>query len=951
MKAIRPQSATAEPLRHDIRLLGRLLGQVIQACEGERVFDTIETLRRTAVRFRREGNEADGKLLEQRVKRLRDSDPNSVARAFSYFLHLSNIAEDRDQNRAQRMRALADDTPARGSLREAFALLKEQGVGSARIRRMLAEARVVPVLTAHPTEVQRKSTLDVHREIAAVLLQREGPLTAEEIADLDLALLGRVATLWQTRMLRYTRLTVADEIENALSYYRSTFLNVIPRVYGELSRLLGRDPAKPFAAPPAPLEPFLRMGSWIGGDRDGNPNVDAGTLELALLRQATVLFEHYLQEVHALGAELSITTLLIDADPALQALAESGGDDSPHRRDEPYRRALVGIYARLAATAQQLTGRDLARRITHPAPAYGAPHELAQDLAVIAASLSAHHAAPIARLRLTGLQQAVEVFGFHLATVDLRQSSDVHERVLTELFKRAGAQHDGKPVDYARLDEDARVALLRAELALARPLVSPWLPYSEETTRELAVLRAAAAGRARYGKLAVQQTIVSHTETLSDLLEVLVLQKETGLIVDPEPGAAIASGDGLMVVPLFETIPDLQRGPDIMAAWLDLPEVRQRVKQAQDGTQEVMLGYSDSNKDGGFLTSNWSLYQAERALVDVFSARGVRLRLFHGRGGSVGRGGGSSFDAILAQPPGTVAGQLRLTEQGEVIQSKYKDAEVGRWHLELLVAATLESTLAPRAAATSAEDAHMAHYGPAMSFMSDTAQRSYRGLVYDTPGFAEYFFASTPVSEIAGLNIGSRPASRKQGQHIDDLRAIPWGFSWAQCRLMLTGWYGMGSAIEAYLESGAPGTPRSRRARLVQLREMAREWPAFRTLLSNMEMVLAKSDLAIAARYAQLVPNRALRNRIFGQISAEHARTVSMLRLLTQRELLADNPALLASLRERFAYIDPLNYLQIELIRRYRKAQLDGRGEPDKRVRSAIHLTINGIAAGLRNSG
>lgn len=949
MKAIRPQSDTAEPLRHDIRLLGRLLGEVIQACEGERVFDTIETLRRTAVRFRREGNKADGKLLEQRVKRLRGNDPNSVARAFSYFLHLSNIAEDRDQNRAQRAHALTDDTPTRGSLREAIALLEAQGVGRARIRRLLDEACVMPVLTAHPTEVQRKSTLDVHREIATVLQQREGPLTAQEIADLDLTLLGRIATLWQTRMLRYTRLTVADEIENALSYYRSTFLNVIPRVYSDLSRLLTRTPVKPFAAPPAPLSPFLRMGSWIGGDRDGNPNVDADTLELALLRQATVLFEHYLQEIHALGAELSITTLLIDADSPLQTLADAGGDDSAHRRDEPYRRALVGVYARLAATAQQLTDRDLARRVTHPAPPYTSPHELAKDLAVIAASLSANHGAPIARLHLSGLQQAVEVFGFHLATLDLRQSSDVHERVLTELFTRAGTLLNGKPVDYSQLDEEARVALLRSELAQARPLASPWIAYSDETTRELAVLRAAAAGRARYGKGAVQQTIVSHTETLSDLLEVLVLQKESGLTA--VAGQPIESQDGLMVVPLFETIPDLERGSEIMAAWLDLPEVRERVKRAQNDTQEVMLGYSDSNKDGGFLTSNWALYQAERALVDVFSARGVRLRLFHGRGGSVGRGGGSSFEAILAQPPGTVAGQLRLTEQGEVIQSKYKDAEVGRWHLELLVAATLESSLTPRAAATSAEDAHMAHYGPAMSFMSDTAQRSYRGLVYETPGFAEYFFATTPITEIAGLNIGSRPASRKQGQDIGELRAIPWGFSWAQCRLMLTGWYGVGSAIESYLETGAAGTPRARRARLAQLREMAREWPAFRTLLSNMEMVLAKSDLAIAARYAQLLPSRALRDRIFSQISAEHGRTVAMLRLLTQRELLADNPVLQASLRERFAYIDPLNYLQIDLIRRYRAAQQDSAAEPDKRVRSAIHLTINGIAAGLRNSG
>lgn len=949
MKASRPQSESAEPLRHDIRLLGRFLGAVIAECEGKRVFDTIETLRRTAVKFRREGNEADSKLLEQRVKRLQGNDPNSVARAFSYFLHLANIAEDRDQNRRQRTRALAGDTAPRGSLRDAVQTLGKQGVGVARIRRLLADASVVPVLTAHPTEVQRKSTLDVHREIALALTQRDGVLTPDELAELDAALLGRVATLWQTRMLRYTRLTVADEIENALSYYRSTFLQVIPRLYADLSKLLNREPTKPFAAPPVPLEPFLRMGSWIGGDRDGNPNVDAATLERALLRQATVLFEHYLQEVHALGAELSITTLLISADPELLALADNSGDDSPHRSDEPYRRALVGVYARLAATAQALTGQDLARRSTVAAPAYQAPRELSADLAVIAASLAAHHASPIAKLRLSGLQQAVEVFGFHLATVDLRQSSDVHERALAELFERAGTLHEGKPLDYLALDEDARVALLRAELAQARPLASPWIAYSEDTTRELAVLRAAAAGRARYGKQAVRQTIVSHTETLSDLLEVMVLQKEAGLIAPV--GQDLDPDDGLMVVPLFETIPDLQRGADIMAAWLDLPEVRQRVKQAQNGAQEVMLGYSDSNKDGGFLTSNWSLYQAERALVDVFSSRHVRLRLFHGRGGSVGRGGGSSFDAILAQPPGTVAGQIRLTEQGEVIQSKYKDAEVGRWHLELLVAATLESSLAPRAEATSAEDAHMAQHGPAMSFMSDTAQRTYRGLVYDTPRFAEYFFAATPISEIAGLNIGSRPASRKKGQRIEDLRAIPWGFSWAQCRLMLTGWYGMGSAIEAYLEVGAEGGPRSRRARLAQLREMARDWPAFRTLLSNMEMVLAKSDLAIAARYAQLVPQRGLRERVFGLISAEHGRTLAMLKLLTQRELLADNPTLQDSLRERFAYIDPLNYLQIDLIRRHRAAQNNPKAEIDERVQRAIHLTINGIAAGLRNSG
>jgi phosphoenolpyruvate carboxylase len=932
-------------------MLGRVLGEVIQACEGPRVYETVEHLRRNAVQARRSGDAAATQALARLVRGLRGDDPHSVARAFTYFLHLANIAEDRDQNRRRRTLALAGSAPERGSMRQALALLKEQGVSPGKIGKWLAQAHVVPVLTAHPTEVQRKSTLDVHRHIATGLARREQALTPYEQTELDQSLLGHIATLWQTRMLRFTRLTVADEIENALSYYRSTFLAVVPRLYGDLARLLGRDRPAPFAAPQAPLAPFLRMGSWIGGDRDGNPNVDADTLARATLRQASVLFEHYLQEIHALGAELSMSTMLIDADPDLVALAEAGGDQSRHREDEPYRRALVGVYARLAATARGLTGLDPALRTSVQAEPYAQAEAFAQDLNLIAASLGAHQGAPIARLRLADLQQAVTVFGFHLATLDLRQSSDVHEQTLAELFTRAGVQRGGAPLDYLALDEDARVAVLRAELAQGRPLASPWMVYSPDTTREMNVLRAAAVARARYGDQALTQIVVSHTETLSDLLEVMVLQKEAGLIAPP--GANAGGSDGLAVVPLFETIPDLQNGPDIMDRWLALPEVRERIERVQGGTQEVMLGYSDSNKDGGYLTSNWSLYQAERALVEVFARRRVKLRLFHGRGGSVGRGGGSSFDAILAQPPGTVAGQIRLTEQGEVIQSKYKDAEVGRWHLELLVAATLESSLTPKAAALAREEAHIAQFGPALAHMSAVAERCYRGLVYETPGFADYFFAATPVNEIAGLNIGSRPASRKGGQRIEDLRAIPWGFSWAQCRLLLTGWYGVGTAIEQYLEHGGNEGPGSRTARLKQLRAMAAEWPVFTTLLSNMEMVLAKSDLAIAASYAELVPSKALRTRIFGIISAEHARTLAMLKLLTRRELLAADPLLAASLQQRFAYIDPLNYLQIELLQRHRK---QGARKPraegeESHVQRAIHLTINGVAAGLRNSG
>ncbi|VCU69268.1 Phosphoenolpyruvate carboxylase [Pigmentiphaga humi] len=929
------------PLRNDIRLLGRLLGDVIRASEGTGVFDTIETVRRTAVRFRRDGNATDGRALEKNLKQLSPDAANSVVRAFSYYLHLANIAEDRDQNRRRRTQLLREDAPARGSLQEAVARLRTAGIGNARMRQLLDEASIVPVLTAHPTEVQRKSTLDVHKEIAQLLQARDTPHTSDEAAEHALALLGRIATLWQTRMLRNSRLTVADEIENALSYYRSTFLAVIPQLYGHLARQLGREPADPFAAFPAPLKPFLSMGSWIGGDRDGNPNVSADTLELALLRQSATVFEYYLEETHALGAELSMSALLTPASGALAELAEQGGDASAHRRDEPYRRALVGIYARLAASARALTGRNLSRREAPQARPYASAEEFAADLAVIAGSLNTHHAAPVARLRLAALRQGVEVFGFHLATIDLRQSSDVHERTLAELFAQAGVEPR-----YDALDEEARIALLRRELAQPRPLFSPWLRYSEETTRELAIFRAAAQARQRLGTQAVRHAIVSHTETVSDLLEVLVLQQETGLIAPGGAGRAADDGDGLMVVPLFETIPDLVNGPDIMARFLDLPEVRTRVRQAQRGVQEVMLGYSDSNKDGGFLTSNWSLYQAERALVEVFKARKVRLRLFHGRGGTVGRGGGSSYDAILAQPPGTVAGQIRLTEQGEVIQSKYKDAEIGRWHLELLTAATLEASLADSTASASAEDALFESYGATMDRLSATALRSYRALVYETPGFADYFFASTPIAEIAELNIGSRPAARKSTGRIEDLRAIPWGFSWGQCRLLLPGWYGMGSAIDEYLRSGDG----KRRDRIAHLQDMARHWPFFRTLLSNMEMVLAKTDLVIAARYAQLVPDAALRKRILQAIGDELKLTLATLKLITgHRQLLADNPSLARSIRDRIAYIDPLNHLQIELLRRYRAR--GRKTDPQGRTQNGIHLTINGIAAGLRNSG
>ncbi|MBV8627001.1 MAG: phosphoenolpyruvate carboxylase, partial [Paraburkholderia sp.] len=693
-----------------------------------------------------------------------------------------------------------------------------------------------PVLTAHPTEVQRKSTLDAEHDLARLLAERDQPLTERERAHNEAMLRARVTSLWQTRMLRDARLTVADEIENALSYYRATFLSEIPALYADIEAALAEHGL------PARLPPFFQMGSWIGGDRDGNPNVNGATLDDAISRQAAVIFEYYLEQVHKLGAELSVSNLLAGASDALKELAAASPDQSPHRVDEPYRRALIGIYTRLAASSRVRLGEGAvplrsAGRGAPPirATPYDDASEFARDLHVLMDSLAEHHGASLAAPRLSPLARAAEVFGFHLASIDLRQSSDIHEAVIAELFRRAGVEDD-----YASLTEADKLRLLLTELEQPRPLRLPYVDYSELAKTELGVLEMARVTREKFGPRAVRNYIISHTETVSDLVEVMLLQKETGLLTgllgDPDQPAQA----GLMVIPLFETIPDLRNAPHIMRDLIALPGVGSLIEH-QGGEQEVMLGYSDSNKDGGFLTSNWELYRAELALVSLFKERGVTLRLFHGRGGTVGRGGGPTRQAILSQPPGTVDGQIRLTEQGEVIASKFGNPEIGRRNLETVVAATLEASLLPHGNAP----AHLSAFEETMQELSDAAMAAYRSLVYETPGFTDYFFSSTPISEIAELNIGSRPASRKlqdpKQRKIEDLRAIPWGFSWGQCRLLLTGWYGFGSAVAGWLDEADTNVERERR--LNQLRKMHKVWPFFSNLLSNMDMVLAKTDL------------------------------------------------------------------------------------------------------------
>jgi phosphoenolpyruvate carboxylase len=905
-----------QALSEDIRFLGRILGDTIREQVGADTFDLVERIRVSAIRYRRDHDTASLKTLERTIRGLGAPEATNVVRAFSYFNLLANAAEDLSHSRAADPAATEE-----GSVAGALDRLRQARVPTSRLVAFFERALVEPVLTAHPTEVQRKSILDRYRAIVARLAKRR----AAGADDDERALRREVLILWKTSELRTEKPTVADEIDNGLAYFRSTFLSILPPLYAALEDRIGERVCLP---------PFLRIGSWIGGDRDGNPHVTHEVTARAVERQAAVAFGHYLAEIHALGAELSLSSRYTEATDELRALAGRALDPGRARDEELFRRSLVGVYARVAATARALDVKvGDAGPPAAPAPPYAKPADLAADLNVVHEALLEAGAPLAGEGRLRDLRRAVAIWGFHLAPLDLRQESRVHGRVVGELVARATGRRG-----YDELAEGERQELLLRELATPRPLVSPHVAYSEETAEALATLDTAARVQARFGAGAIPNYVISMTAAPSDVLEVALLLKEAGLLVPgDEPRTSVN------IVPLFETIGDLRGCGAIMDQLFSLPTYRKLLESRGD-LQEVMLGYSDSNKDGGFLTSNWELYRAEGDLVRVFAKHGVGIRLFHGRGGTVGRGGGPSYRAVLAQPRGSVNGQLRLTEQGEVIASKYADPTVGRRNLEALVAATMEATLLGSQDRDGDNDGELGDdaepFLEAMAELSEHAFRAYRRLVYETPGFIDYFRAATPINEIGHLNIGSRPSSRKSTDRIEDLRAIPWVFSWGQCRQSVPGFYGFGSAVRAYLGGG-------RSKRLALLRAMYRRWPFFRSVVDKLDMVLAKIDLGIAARYAGLVGDRKLRRAIFDRIAREHDDTLEAFFAITgTRELLEGNPSLARSLRNRIPYIDPLNHLQVDLLRHLRA----GRGDSDE-LRRAVHLTINGVAAGLRNSG
>jgi phosphoenolpyruvate carboxylase len=907
-------------LKDDIRLLGRMLGDTVREQEGQEVFDLVELIRQTSVRFHRDGDETARHRLEAILESLTPTQSVQIVRAYSYFSHLSNIAEDQNQIRRLRTDAINGVPEPPGTLACALSRAREAGVAPEKLCEFFDHAFMVPVLTAHPTEVRRKSTMMREMAIAHLIERRDRQQwTPQEEAEIEDKIRRAVLILWQTSLLRRTKLTVRDEVLNGLAYYDYTFLEEVPRLYRQIERQLR---AYAPSISEAHVASFLRLGSWIGGDRDGNPYVDADVLRETVRMQGTRILSHYLDELTFLSAEFSMTAEIVEVSDELRELAASSPDASPHRMSEPYRRAIAAIRGRIAATLRSIDDQHPIKSRHVPMHPYRNAAEFKRDLYIIDQSLKTNGSYLLTRGRLHGLRRAADCFGFHLASVDLRQNSDVHERTIAELFEAAAPG-----TDYTARSEDERIDLLVKELSTVRALASPFFNYSDETRKELEVFRAAVEARATFGAQVIRTSIISQSQSVSDLLELAVLLKEVGLIT--------ADGKSeIDIVPLFETIADLRQCAAVMEKAFSLPAYR-RLVESRGNVQEIMLGYSDSNKDGGFITSGWELYKAEIDLIETFRRHGVKLRLFHGRGGSVGRGGGPAYEAILAQPSGAVGGQIRVTEQGEIISSKYANPEVGRRNLETFVAATLEaSLLMPE------EHAPRPEYLSTMEELSGFAFKAYRALVYETPEFENYFWASTVITEIATLNIGSRPASRTKTRKIQHLRAIPWVFSWAQCRLMLPGWFGFGSAFKAWMaEHQGVG--------LAFLQDMYREWGFFRMLLSNMEMVLAKSNIGIASRYTELVPDKAVREKIFEAIRAEWTDSIAALLAITkQTELLQDNPSLDRSLRMRVPYLDPLNHVQVELLKLHRAADNE-----DESILRAVQITINGISAGLRNSG
>jgi phosphoenolpyruvate carboxylase len=924
----------------DIRQLGNLLGQAIRQLAGDDAFMLEEDVRASAKQLRAQPSLEAARRLRDGLDRLDLPALRGLNRAFSVFFDLINLAEQQARVRALRHRA---GKPQSESAEAALQALAARGISAAELHEHLARALVVPVFTAHPSEARRRTVLEKLASIAQLLDRMEySQPTPSEREAATIAMAEQVETLWLTETVRTARPSVLDEVKQVLGLVESRLLEIVPHVYRKLEAAMEKVYGEKAGGlcPPAPtgtgghsppafgIPSFLRFGSWIGGDRDGHPNVTHGvTAEAIRLHQETIL-KHYLKQIEAFGAKLSHSAPFVEAGPELRESLAADAALFPEipagKGHEPYRRKCRMVEAKLRRTLEYIRSHEVdwgAEEPVTPPGIYLGQQALLDDVRLIANDLERAGAKATAQGSLRDFLRTVEVFGLHLLKLDLRQHSARHESAVAEVLDAAGVCPD-----YLALAPDQRFDVLAKELESPRPLIPAHLAFEPDTVEVIRTFRTMAAVLEQRCPEAMGTYIISSTTDPAHLLEVLLLAREARLF---QPAAGVSRID---IVPLFEALEPLRSGRSIMEKLFQLPVYRRQV-ELRGNLQEVMIGYSDSNKESGFLQSAWALYRAQVEISELGRKSGIAIQFFHGRGGAVGRGGGPANHAILAQPRGTVDGRLRITEQGEMIADRYGHPAIAERHLEQVLDAVLRTSFPEEAGAPEAE------WLAVLDELAESARTNYRALVYENPEFLAYFEQATCIGEIAELKIGSRPARRSKARSIDQLRAIPWVFSWMQSRHTLPGWYGLGSAVKQLLRTRPTG--------LAMLRDMYSRWPFWKTLIDNAQMILAKADMVIARLYADLVEDRALADRIYGRIAAEYrSATEAVCQITGQSELLERSAVLRTSIERRNPYVDPLSFIQLALLRRLRAGEA-----PRDELVTAVLESINGVASGLKNTG
>ncbi|WP_423855954.1 phosphoenolpyruvate carboxylase [Acidithiobacillus montserratensis] len=919
-------------LRSRVKLLGNLLGEVLREQAGTRVFNAVEQLRQGYIRLHKK----EDARLRERLARFIDALPQDdlvlVIRAFNTYFSLVNIAEEESQHLQRRRLLQKGDGLWTGSFEETFRALQQQGITSGQIQYLLDQTRYLPVFTAHPTESKRRTVLHGLRRIFVVSKKLDDPtLSDEEEKEVTDNLRAQIQILWETEEVRTNKPQVQDEVENGLFFFRDSLFKAVPMTY----RAARRAARRVFANDDIDIPAFIRFGSWIGGDRDGNPNVTAAITSWALRTQSVEVLKEYQQRLSGLYQLLGHSSRFCGISPVLLASLERDADDFPELAEwvdqrfpsEPYRRKLRYMMTRLDLRLRQLENGQVMNESA--GPAYATAEDFLDDLLLVRDSLRGHNDDYIADNDIQDIVWLVQTFGFHLANLDIRQESTVHSRTLSELY----AEVPGF-ADYLELSEEARLLALTDALRRPGPLVEKHPELSPLAAETCAMFRCIAQLRREVSASGFGNYVISMTHEASHILEVLVLAKEFGLAGWSRQGLY----SEIAVTPLFETIHDLEQMDAVISTLLDNPVYMEIIKSQED-TQEIMLGYSDSCKDGGILSSSWSLYQAQLRLAAIADKRHIQIRVFHGRGGSVGRGGGPTYEAILAQPPDTVRGQIKITEQGEVLSFKYANLETAIYELTVGTAGLIKASIG----LVRPVEADNPAYLKVMSELTHLGEQAYRDLTEHTPGFLDYFYEATPLNEIAHMNIGSRPSHRQRSDRsMASIRAIPWIFAWAQSRHILPAWFGLGSAI-AQWRAEKP-------ERLEILQDMYQHWPFFRALMGNISMAMSKTDMALAGEYAGLPLDQELAISVFEKIRREFELSLAeMLAMAGTEQLLSDNPGLAFSLQRRNVYMEPLNHIQLALLRRYRNE--DAPPEFREIWLDPLLRTINAIAAGQRNTG